>query len=147
MFGDSFVIGFAFSRPSGKENISLPLISTPGFEVYSHPDLRTSDPSCSPSSNVDPPTAGSPRFKAAYDIFSMSSVLLEIGLWTPLKCILPRRENNPKDTQRLLQGVAKRNLGHTMGSKYRDAVLLDSDGLRIRGRRMATEPEPMRAKP
>lgn len=124
MFGDPFVIGFEFSRPSGKENISLPLVSTPGFEVYSHPDLRTGDPSANPSSNAHPPTAASPRFKAAYDIFSLSSVLLEIGLWTPLKYILPRYENNPRDTQRLLQGVAKQNLGHTMGSKYRDAVLL-----------------------
>ncbi len=75
-----------------------------------------------------------PRFKAAYDIYSLSATLLEIGLWQPLKALVPARADSPRDVQALLVGIAEQNLAHTMGVKYRDAV--------IRGLRWAEESGP-----
>ncbi|PMD21455.1 hypothetical protein NA56DRAFT_645718 [Hyaloscypha hepaticicola] len=122
-FGESYIWGFEFSRPWGKENRSLPVNVSPGFDIYSHPDLREVSLSVTGTS----PESTVPRFKAAYDIYSLSATLLEIGLWQPLKALVPTRPESSRDLQALLVRIAEQNLAHTMGVNYRDAVV---NGLR-----------------
>jgi serine/threonine protein kinase len=100
-----YIIGFNHSRPNE------PNAFTGGFRdadgrTYQHPDyLRRAD-----------------RFRPEFDYYSLGLILLEIGLWSPLKGLVKPYLDGPADKLRDVVLSIVPTLGSTMGRVYRDTV-------------------------
>lgn len=125
-FEKPYVVGFEFARPFGNENVSLPILRDPGNQIYIHPDLLASDAledgDTAAATGTDAHGVLGPRFIQAYDLYSLALVLIEIGLWQPLSTFV--KPDAPAASLRgEFEKLATRNLAHTMGPGYRDAVV------------------------
>lgn len=102
---EPYIIGFSHSRPDD------PLAFTEGFQdtdrhYYQHPDyLRHGN-----------------RYRPEFDYYSLGIVLLEIGLWCPLKAMIPDSKTSFYKVHRGLLNHRVPSLGQCLGVAYRDAV-------------------------
>ncbi|KAL6788737.1 hypothetical protein J3E68DRAFT_415596 [Trichoderma sp. SZMC 28012] len=79
-----------------------------GNDVFQHPDRLQG--------------ANSPRYIQSYDIYSLGVVLLEIGIWRPLKQVAhPLHKANPAEWGRELMKLTP-DIGRRMGASYQDIV-------------------------
>jgi hypothetical protein len=62
------------------------------------------------------------RYSRKYDFYSLGFVLLEIALWRRVKEDAFRTVMNPDSVLKVLNSLSK-DVGHRMGSKYRNAVM------------------------
>ncbi|KAI1126010.1 hypothetical protein F5Y10DRAFT_245896 [Nemania abortiva] len=116
-----YLTDFGFSRPldvysaarySASRAVNLDM------DVYRHPH-RFGQPS--------------QYFNTIHDVYSLGVVLLEIGIWKTARQMYDETfepGNNPigEDVKEAFIRRARQELGHCMGSSYRDAVLLCLDG-------------------
>ncbi|PVF98804.1 hypothetical protein CPB86DRAFT_825504 [Serendipita vermifera] len=72
-----------------------------------------------------------PRFHRSFDVYSLGCILLEIGLWKPLKSLgwEDRYEKDLDKWRRFLQGCVQKNLTLIAGPIYAEVVMkcLESD--------------------
>lgn len=129
-----YICGFDFSRPDSPseltENVPTVLLNQAAereHRLYKHPDLDFRlPPEPDKVGNLDPgewkplqPKDPSQRFRfrKAYDIYSLGIVLLEIGLWTPVRELCHRNESIEDFRQRLHYKIVP-ELIYRMGDKY-----------------------------
>ncbi|KAG0130178.1 hypothetical protein HOY82DRAFT_389402 [Tuber indicum] len=109
-FDSPYLCGFEYARPGGE--VSNEVIKSKGvhWDLYRHPARQGL------------PTEA---FGKIHDIYAFGVLLLELGLWQlALKLIDPAAKTTPSIIQQTLVKNARERLGHFMGQKYRDAVLL-----------------------
>jgi hypothetical protein len=110
---EPYVGGFEVSRPEHDSSLSISLGST-DFNQYRHPELR----------DASNPLQGRPSSSPKYDVYGLGLILLEIGLWQPLKRVLTEKSSmSPAATVERYIEVARLNLPHMMGPVYCEAVL------------------------
>ncbi len=64
-----------------------------------------------------------PRFRPEFDYYSLGLVVLEIGLWTPLRRMTEKyRERTPQELRDKFLGSGLPKLGTRMGTIYQGAV-------------------------
>ncbi|KAI0100770.1 hypothetical protein GGR51DRAFT_344546 [Nemania sp. FL0031] len=119
-----YLTDFGFSRPLDAYSAPRDAASRAvdlDVDVYRHPD-RFGQPS--------------QYFNTIHDIYSLGVVLLEIGTWKTARQIYDKmfREEDPtgEDVKEAFIRYARQELSHSMGSAYRDAVLLCLDGEKLR---------------
>jgi len=105
---EPYFTGFAWSRPDEPGAASHKLVDDLANSIYRHPDRQ-----------VDQQVM--PRFHCAYDIYSLGTVLLEIGTWSPLIGFYKAGQNGVAFRDYLLSRKVPL-LGVTMGEKYMVAV-------------------------
>jgi hypothetical protein len=109
-----FVLGFTYSRPEDHEGISSELRDEDSEEagLYQHPQL-TAFHKCH----------AAPRYSRLFDIYALGCVLLEIGLWRPLKDLWkPRYRNDPKKWRSRLVDTWVTELRGRCGGTYEEVV-------------------------
>ncbi|PWW74304.1 hypothetical protein C7212DRAFT_365307 [Tuber magnatum] len=109
-FGSPYLCGFEYARRGGE--VSNEVIERRGihWDLYRHPARQGL------------PTEA---FGKIHDIYAFGVFLLELGLWQPASKLLdPAVKTIPSIIQQVLVKNARDRLGHFMGQKYRDAVLL-----------------------
>jgi len=126
---EPYIVGLNKSRPGGDAwHTQGPAIGTE-FMDYQHPDYHQT----------------TMRFRNAYDYYSLGLMLLEIGLWTPLRAWSGKKENRTHSPHQLRDTLVERyvpRLGSRMGEAYQDIVkLLLSDGLDPHPQTMEPDPE------
>ncbi|KAI1110060.1 hypothetical protein F5Y14DRAFT_430119 [Nemania sp. NC0429] len=118
-----YLTDFGFSRPLG------------GFSVVRSPPAST-------AVNLDMDVYRHPRrfghpsqyFNKVHDVYSLGVVLLEIGIWKTAKQMYEeafgpaKQDPTGEEVKRAFVERAEGELEHSMGSAYRDAVLLCLDG-------------------
>lgn len=114
-YNDPYIVGFEFSRPTGRSNVSLPVVLNPGTEIYMHPRLRELNSGSYGEETVT-------RYRRGYDLYSLSLVLLEIALWQPLSAFAKKKFTPEKLHARFIT-IVEQNVAHTMGSNYKNAIL------------------------
>ena len=114
-----YVVGLHKSRPYGgfwQTNGPNP---NDNFHDYQHPEYSATG-----------------RYLPCYDYYSLSIILLEIGLWRPLKSVLSSEcfatMGSPEIHTELMR-IAQTSLGSRMGAVYRDTVLRCMNGSLERG--------------
>jgi serine/threonine protein kinase len=113
-----YICGFEYARPDQVSAISFDVRKS-SFNFYRHPSL----------SDVD--TNGKrPRYEKKHDIYSLGLLLLEIGLWQPLK-VFYKEGSDTVDFGKKVKSLAIAELPHRVGEGYKDVVLrcLSGDGL------------------
>ncbi|KAG0640618.1 hypothetical protein HOY80DRAFT_792218 [Tuber brumale] len=109
-FDSPYLCGFEYARPGGE--VSNEVIKSKGvhWDLYRHPARQGL------------PTEA---FGKIHDIYAFGVLLLELGLWQLAPKLLdPAVRTTPSIIQQTLVRNARERLGHFMGQKYRDAVLL-----------------------
>ena len=133
-----FVCGFDFSRRDSPlemtEDVPTVLMSRYADReraIYRHPELDLRAPVL-PSGYEDQETfntqvleaesaAASFRFRKAYDVYSLGMILLEIGLWRPVKDLSSRKEPIEAFRQRIRDTLLP-ELRYRAGKIYFDIV-------------------------
>ena len=113
-FDSSYLCGFEYARPALDDTIYSDHGGSKGvhWNIYRHPDRQGL------------PTEG---FRKIHDIYAFGVLLLELGLWKLAPELLdrdPTTKVTPKVIHKALVKNAREKLGHFMGQKYQDAVLL-----------------------
>ncbi|KAI3322010.1 kinase-like protein [Xylariaceae sp. AK1471] len=108
-----YIVGLHKSRPDGSFwQTDGPELDT-DLQDYQHPDY----------------TSGRQRYRPAFDYYSLGIVLLEIGLWRPIKSWESKfRDSTAVEVQSDLIKSCRMRLGVKMGVVYRDVVLRCMDG-------------------
>lgn len=111
-FNSPYLCGFEYARPD--EAISGQVVEPrgPHWNLYRHPARQGL------------PTEA---FKRIHDIYALGVLLLEIGLWQVAPDLFAGTNTSslpPSAIKTNLVRNARERLGHFMGRKYRDAVLL-----------------------
>jgi serine/threonine protein kinase len=104
-----YVVGLHKSRPDGSFWQTEGPPSDDHLQDYHHPDY-----------------AGTGRYRQVFDYYSLGVVLLEIGLWRPLRSLLSSerfRDLDMGQIQSELIEMGKIRLGPKMGAVYREVVL------------------------
>ena len=111
-----YVIGFNHSRPDEASAFTEGPYQGPAVFDYQHPEYLRSRR----------------RFRPEYDYYSLGLVLLEIGIWMPLKDMILKLKifdssrHNPQEIQQAIHQAVIEEwvsvLGQYMGTTYRDAV-------------------------
>jgi serine/threonine protein kinase len=121
-----YLTDFGFSRPLDGFSAVQYAASTAidlDRDVYRHPH-RFGEPS--------------QFFNMVHDVYSLGVVLLEIGVWKTARQMYDETfksaKNKPtgEDVQKAFIKRARQELEHSMGSAYRDAVLLCLDGEQLK---------------
>ncbi|KAH7086834.1 hypothetical protein FB567DRAFT_52386 [Paraphoma chrysanthemicola] len=106
-----YISGFEYSRPDDPQQVTLPndVQGRLKFDCRQHPDVfRGRDDY---------------RYSRKYDFYSLGFVLLEIALWRRVREDIVRTSvMNPDNALEVLNSIAG-DVGHRMGSKYRNAVV------------------------
>jgi hypothetical protein len=105
-----YLSGFALSRPDNPDASSSRSAVEGDLCLYRHPDLQGLDGRA---------VAG---YRAIYDIYSLGTVLLEIGLWRSLKTMSSQNGGSNIDFKRSLLVTYVPRLGPAMGAGYMNAV-------------------------
>ncbi|RPB03776.1 hypothetical protein L873DRAFT_99073 [Choiromyces venosus 120613-1] len=109
-FDSPYLCGFEYSRPGREESNEIVKSKGVHWDLYRHPARQGL------------PTEA---FEKIHDIYAFGVLLLELGLWQLApKLIDPAVKANPGGIKEILVKNAGERLGHFMGQKYRDAVLL-----------------------
>jgi hypothetical protein len=105
-----YISGFEYSRPDDPQQITLPndVHGRSKFDCRQHPDVFRGGERY--------------RYSRKYDFYSLGFVLLEIALWRRVKEDTFRTVMNPDSVLKVLNSLSK-DVGHRMGSKYRNAVM------------------------
>ena len=114
MICSPYIVGLHKSRPDGD------FWQTSG----PHPDDSLHD-------YQHPVYSASGRYHPSYDYYSLGIVLLEVGLWRPLKSVLSSKRFQTMGATEIrseLLAIVQTRLGPRMGAVYRDAVLRCMDG-------------------
>ena len=116
---DPYFFGFLHSRSSGEDSFTEGPIKNPyhqDYLYYQHPEYRVVGPK-------------NPRYRAEYDYYSLGLILLEIGLWKPLRKVLETLKNastsdshSPSQLNALLLQKCVPLLRHSMGTRYQKIV-------------------------
>jgi hypothetical protein len=109
-----YVVGLQKSRPEGKSYHTEGPSDDNSLVDYEHPDYRKKG-----------------RFLREYDYYSLGMVLLEIGLWFPVKAWSQRqdyRQLRPEQFRQLLISKYAPRLKDRMGQIYWDTVVTCLDG-------------------
>lgn len=96
--------GFNISRPDDLGAVSDKLYPDPETGIYKHPEVQ--------GLNGRPPS----RYHYLHDIYSLGTVLLEIGVWIVLKDLYRGNQTGDAFRQRLMAKVSL--LGVSMGENY-----------------------------
>jgi len=124
-----YVCGFDFSRQDSPteltENVPSTLIERHQdheLSLYRHPDLQVNK-LARVTNKTDDGTheVNSFRFRKAYDLYSLGIVLLEIGLWYPIKTLCGRKEIIEEFQARLISDIVP-ELRYRMGRRYYEVV-------------------------
>ncbi|KAF5232045.1 hypothetical protein FAUST_8907 [Fusarium austroamericanum] len=115
--------GFQYTRPVGREQVSLPIRETSieNAQLYHHPKVRE-------NFALGDSAEGYTKYEPRYDIYSLGVVLLEIGLWKTIDQLEPKHNKDPKAFQTSLTRIAKINLPFSMGQLYTDIVICCLEG-------------------
>ncbi|KAH8660066.1 prion-inhibition and propagation-domain-containing protein [Xylariales sp. PMI_506] len=132
------LIGFDYSRPNREsaESDWAPHLLQNFYDAYTHPGyqngkvLSPDTPVAEAANGIEtlslPPLEQSihsqKRYKVAYDIYSFGLILIEIALWQPVTGFF-KRKHTVQEIQGQLRKMIDRELGHMVGTKYRDVVL------------------------
>lgn len=111
-FDSPYLCGFEYARPALDGTIYSDYGGSKGvhWNIYRHPDRQGL------------PTEG---FRKIHDIYAFGVLLLELGLWKLAPELLdPKAKATPRVIHKTLVRNAREKLGHFMGQKYQDAVLL-----------------------
>ena len=109
-----YVVGLHKSRPHGEFWQTEGPYPDDNYHDYQHPEY-----------------SGSGRYLPCYDYYSLGIILLEIGLWRPLKNLISSKRFTTMGGTELrteLMNMAQNELGPRMGAKYRDTVLRCMNG-------------------
>jgi serine/threonine protein kinase len=111
---DPYLIGFYHSRPDDPQEFT----ETPNEDfyevIYRHPAYAT----------------GEKRFRLSYDDHSLGLILLEIGLWRPLKDIVRKVETRAsEDMHKWILTEKVPQLSISMGAAYENVVTSCLDGI------------------
>jgi serine/threonine protein kinase len=119
-----FLCGFDFSRPDAPNEMTerIPSIMIQVYNdqersLYRHPDLDYKH-------SAEDPTKLKPRstrYRKEYDIYSLGIILLEIGLWYPIKDLSKKDQTLEEFRQRLLEKYLP-ELRYRMGDRYFNVV-------------------------
>lgn len=104
-----YVVGLHKSRPHGGYWQTNGPDPEDNFHDYQHPRYNQTG-----------------RYLPCYDYYSLGIILLEIGLWRPLKSMLSNKRfrlMRSAEIQNELMRMAQMRLGPRMGAVYRDTVL------------------------
>lgn len=134
--GHPYIASFGFARPDQwlleSESEYAPR-DDGSLLAYCHPDYQHSterlpEPASGIAQHAQPPSRR-PRYHAAFDVYSLGCVLLEIGLWQPLESLGWRAHQEKKGADKReewrdkLVRRAQRQLGFLCGAAYRDVVV------------------------
>lgn len=125
-----FVCGFDFSRQDSltelTEDVPSALIERHQdheLGLYRHPDLQAHGPArATDDTDHEPHEVNGFRFRTDYDLYSLGIVLLEIGLWYPIKSLCGRKET-VEDFQARLNSDIVPELRYRMGKRYYEVVM------------------------
>ena len=106
-----YLRSFLHSRLNEESAITEGLTSDPEMLDYQHPDYLSGL------------KRGSWRYLPNFDYYSLGIVLLEIGLWRPLKEMTGKWQGKPEEMMEKLLHSAVPQLGPRAGALYRDAVI------------------------
>jgi hypothetical protein len=120
---DPYFTGFVSSRPDDPNAVSSERIVEPELGIYRHPEVQ----------GILGQAAA--PFHVSHDIYSLGTVLLEIGHWTKLRKLyysggggLPVNAMSGNDFRNLLLSKYVAQLGPVMGERYMVAVRKCLDG-------------------
>jgi hypothetical protein len=120
---DPYFTGFVSSRPDDPNAVSSERIVEPELGIYRHPEVQGI------SGQAAVP------FHVSHDLYSLGTVLLEIGHWTKLRKLyygggggLPVNAMSGNDFRNLLLNKYVAQLGPVMGERYMVAVRKCLDG-------------------
>lgn len=99
-----YIVGFQESRLGGNTWHTAGSTGSANFEDYQRPEY-----------------ARTGRYRAAYDYYTLGLILLELGLWQPLRGPRFSTTTLPEFRQKLLQ-TREPFLGPMVGALYRDVV-------------------------
>lgn len=128
--GNPYVCGFDFSRQDMPYELMERVPTQLQYQylsrersLYRHPDLHYKTENLSEEREEDGEKAEEklPRHRKSYDMYSLGVVLLEIGLWYPIKHLVKNRESPQEFHQRLLSELLP-ELRYRMGRRYHDVV-------------------------
>jgi hypothetical protein len=124
--------GFALSRPDDPNTHSSQSAVEEQIGIYRHPDVYN------PSGVIS-------RYSVLHDIYSLGTLLIEIGTWERLRNFIGSSPYSRHDLRRSLLSKVVPMLGPAMGEKYMTAVrkCLDGEFDGIRG--CWENPSPVRA--
>jgi hypothetical protein len=124
-----FIGSFGLARPD-QQFVESEAVSSTNVTLdfaYMHPAYHY------PSTPRDGDGSIVPRFHRSFDVYSLGCVLLEIGLWKPLKSLgwEDRYERDLGKWRRFLQGCVQKNLTFIAGPIYAEVVMkcLESDAM------------------
>lgn len=107
-----YISGFNFSRENSQNAFSIGPSTEKEASDYQHPEYIGND---NPGAPV--------RFRQEFDYYSLGLILLEIGLWKPLKHLLRGRETmSPAAIRSFLLEKKTKELGSYVGRRYQEAV-------------------------
>jgi len=109
-----FVLGFKYSRPEDHEGLSSEIRAHESDEthLYQHPKLSALE-----SQN------SVPRYCRMFDIYALGCVLLELGLWRPLRSLWkPRYRKEPGNWRTKLVETWATELRGRCGTQYEEVV-------------------------
>ncbi|KAI1631179.1 kinase-like protein [Biscogniauxia mediterranea] len=107
-----FVVGLQKSRPDGSFWQTDGPTSDPALQDYQHPEY-----------------ANTGRYRQAFDYYGLGILLLEIGLWRPLRSWQSKFQRlDLTEVREELRKICKARLGAAMGVAYRDVTLRCMDG-------------------
>ncbi|KAI9782902.1 MAG: hypothetical protein M1839_004377 [Geoglossum umbratile] len=108
-----YVTGFDSSRPDYLDEMTVASNNDIGQDLYRHPDSLG---------------VWRQSYRKSFDIYSLGLVLLEIGLWKPLKSFHKPRYTPAAFRERIIQSLVP-GLGYKAGALYKDVVMacLQSD--------------------
>ncbi|KAE8354536.1 kinase-like domain-containing protein [Aspergillus coremiiformis] len=107
--GSPYLIGFNHSRPNEETAFTQGPPKDPSLLDYQHPQYQVNRH----------------RFRPEFDYYSLGMVLLEIGIWKPLKDITKSSKFSTLASAQLKDALWQKyspQLGYYMGGLYRDAV-------------------------
>lgn len=74
-----FLVGFEYSRPDGKNNITEPITTVGEDDIYRHPDATSFEGRSLTADSV---------FEKKHDLYALGLLLIEIALWQRLDSII-----------------------------------------------------------
>jgi len=108
-----WLLGFEYARPDAEAEATESLISySPEHDLYRHPASIKAVGAANPVTD---------RYRREFDVYALGCMLIEIGLWTPIKTFWKDRYGTEEFRKRLLQNYAKL-LGSRCGARYQRAV-------------------------
>ena len=141
---DPFVCGFDFSRQDSPSEMTedIPSVLSDRYmdreqSLYRHPDLDIQayslafgheSPEESRAKEAEADEAASKfRYRKLYDVYSLGIILLEIGLWYPVKHLCNVKDSL-ESNRKILKTQVLAELRYRMGSIYHDVVKRCLDG-------------------